>query len=158
MALTSIQKLKLEIGLTGEADTLLTDDEITYFLDKNTNSIKRASLDAAKTVLFMLSQQLHERSGNELEIWGHTWFENYMAALKLYINNPNFNIAIEQAKAYAGGISVTDIVANVVNPDNLVVSVDIGIPTEGEGLASGNTRQDIFHPENTLYRSSAFNL
>ena len=124
MALTDIQKVKLEIGLSGDAETLLTDEEITYFLEKNKNNIKKASLDAAKTVLFTLSQQVHERSGVELEIWGHTWFENYMQTLKLYLSNPNYNIAIEQAKAYAGGISLSDMQANIDNTDNNIVLVD----------------------------------
>lgn len=158
MALTDTQKLKLEIGLTGDAADLLTAEEIAYFLEKNNNSIRKAALDAAKTVLFMLSQQVHERSGTELEIWGHTWFENYMKTLKLYISDPNYSIALEQAKAYAGGISVSDIAANVSNPDNLVVNVDIGIPMDGEAITSSNTRQNIFKPEGTLYRSSPFNL
>lgn len=156
MALTEIQKLKLEIGLTGDAADLLTDDEITYFIEKNSNSIKRASLDAAKTVLFMLSQQLHERSGTELEIWGHTWFENYLQTLKLYINNPNYNIGVEQAKAYAGGVSIADIQSNVSNTDNLTVNVDIGIPNEGEAVNSPNTKQAVFNPESSLYNSSFF--
>ncbi len=93
MALTDIQKIRLECGLVNEAESLLSDDEIQYFLTKNNNSIKKASLDAAKTVLFILSQQVHERS-DYLEIWGHTWFENYMKALKLYITNPNYSITI----------------------------------------------------------------
>lgn len=117
MALTDIQKIKLEIGLSGEAADLLSDDELTYFLEKNSNNVKKASLDAAKTVLFILSQQVHERSGVELEIWGHTWFENYMQTLKLYLSNPNFNVGIEMAKAYAGGISKQDIKDNLQNTD-----------------------------------------
>lgn len=117
MALSEIQKIKLEIGLSGEAANLLSDDELTYFLEKNSNNVKKASLDAAKTVLLILSQQVHERSGVELEIWGHTWFENYMQTLKLYLSNPNFNVGIEMAKAYAGGISKQDIKDNLQNTD-----------------------------------------
>ena len=124
MALTNISALKLEIGLVNEASNILSDEEITYFLEKNNNSIRKASLDAAKTVLFVLSQLVHERSGAELEIWGHTWFENYMKTLQMYINDPNYSIALESAKAYAGGISVSDIRNNINNPDNLVVDVD----------------------------------
>ena len=69
--------------------------------------------------MFVLSQLVHERSGVELEIWGHTWFENYMKTLQMYINDPNYSIALESAKAYAGGISVSDIRSNINNPDNL---------------------------------------
>ena len=124
MSLTDIQKLKLDVGLIGEASDILSDEELTYFLEKNNNSIRKAGLDVAKTVLFVLSQLVHERSGSELEIWGHTWFENYMKTLRMYLNDPNYSIALENAKAYAGGISVSDIRNNINNPDNFVVDVD----------------------------------
>ena len=63
MALTNIEKLKLELGLVNEASNILSDEEIAYFLEKNNNSIRKAALDAAKTVLFVLSQLVHERPG-----------------------------------------------------------------------------------------------
>ena len=158
MALTDVEKLKLEIGLSSQAADILSDAEIQYFLDKNNNSVKRASLDAAKTVLFILAQLVHERSGSELEIWNHTWFENYMKVLQLYITNPNFSIALEQAKVYAGGISVTDIRNNVENSDNFTVQVDVGIPKDYDALNSTNTKQDIFNPDSMGYSTSPFNV
>ena len=158
MALTDVEKLKLEIGLSSQAADILSDAEIQYFLDKNNNSVKRASLDAAKTVLFILAQLVHERSGSELEIWNHTWFENYMKVLQLYITNPNFSIALEQAKVYAGGISVTDIRNNVENSDNFTVQVDVGIPKDYDAINSTNTKQDIFNPDSMGYSTSPFNV
>ena len=158
MALTDVEKLKLEIGLSSQAADILSDAEIQYFLDKNNNSVKRASLDAAKTVLFILAQLVHERSGSELEIWNHTWFENYMKVLQLYITNPNFSIALEQAKVYAGGISVTDIRNNVENSDNFTVQVDVGIPKDYDAINNTNTKQDIFNPDSMGYSTSPFNV
>lgn len=158
MALTDVEKLKLEIGLSSQAADILSDAEIQYFLDKNNNSVKKASLDAAKTVLFILAQLVHERSGSELEIWNHTWFENYMKVLQLYITNPNFSVALEQAKVYAGGISVTDIRNNVENSDNFTVQVDVGIPKDYDALNSTNTKQDIFNPDSMGYSTSPFNV
>ena len=35
MALTDVQKIRLECGLVNEAESLLSDDEIQYFLTKN---------------------------------------------------------------------------------------------------------------------------
>ena len=156
MALTDIQKVKLEVGLSGEAADILTDEELTYFLEKNKNSIKKASLDAAKTVLFILSQLVHERSGTELEIWHHTWFENYMKSLELYINNPNFSITIDSAKAYAGGISVSDIRSNIDNCDNFTVDSDVGIPKDFEAATSTNTKQNIFNPYSPYFSPFRF--
>ena len=158
MALTNIEKLKLEIGLVNEASNILSDEEITYFLEKNNNSIRKAALDAAKTVLFVLSQLVHERSGAELEIWGHTWFENYMKTLQMYINDPNYSIALESAKAYAGGISVSDIRSNINNPDNFVVDVDISIPKDGVAITSTNTHKDVFDVDSSYYNTGTFTL
>ena len=157
MTFTPVQQLRLEIALIGEAETLLSDEEVQYFLDKHNGSVKRASLDAAKTVLFILSQFTHERS-DMLEIWNHTWFENYMKVLQLYITNPNFSVALEQAKVYAGGISVTDIRNNVENSDNFTVQVDVGIPKDYDAINSTNTKQDIFNPDSMGYSTSPFNV
>lgn len=154
MALTLVEQLRLEIGLNSIEDVILTEAELEYFLEKHNLNVRKAALDAAKTVLFILSSRLHERSGTELEIWGHTWFENYMQTLKLYINNPNFSIALEQAKAYAGGISVSDIQANLANPDVQAVNVDKGIPTETDNL---NNQHSVFNRENAMSPTTIFN-
>lgn len=158
MPLTDIQKLKLEVGLMAEASNILSDGELTYFLNKNNNSIRKAGLDAAKTVLFILSQLIHERSGSELEVWGHTWFENYMKTLQMYLNDPNYSIALENAKAYAGGISKTDIRNNIDNLDNLPLDVDIGIPKDCVAITSTNTFKDIFDVDSRYYNIGPFTL
>ena len=152
MALTDIEKIKLEIGLVSQAADLLSDTELQYFLDKNYGSVKKASIDAAKTLLFILSQFTHEKN-DILEIWGHTWFENYMKTLQLYINNPAYSLAIDSAKAYAGGISITDIRNNIDNSDNYVLDVDVGIPKDGEAINSTNTNKNVFNPNNDYYKS-----
>ena len=157
MALTNIEKLKLELGLVNEASNILSDEEIAYFLEKNNNSIRKAALDAAKTVLFILSTRVHEKI-EMLEIWGHTWFENYMKTLQMYINDPNYSIALENAKAYAGGISVSDIRSNINNPDNLVIDVDISIPKDGVAITSTNTFKDVFDVDSPYYRTDPFTL
>ena len=157
MALTNIEKLKLEIGLVNEASDILSDEEIAYFLEKNNNSIRKAALDAAKTVLFILSTRVHEKI-EMLEIWGHTWFENYMKTLQMYINDPNYSIALESAKAYAGGISVSDIRNNINNPDNLALDVDISIPKDGVAITSTNTFKDVFDVDSPYYSTDPFTL
>ena len=157
MALTDIQKIKLELGLVDEASDILSDEEITYFLEKNNNSVRKAALDVAKTVLFILSTRVHEKI-EMLEIWGHTWFENYMKTLQMYLNDPNYSIALENAKAYAGGISVSDIRSNINNPDNLAVDVDISIPKDGVAITSTNTFKDIFDVDSPYYNTNPFTL
>lgn len=157
MSLTDIQKLKLDVGLIGEASDILSDEELTYFLEKNNNSIRKAGLDAAKTVLFVLSQFTHEKN-DILEVWNHTWFENYMQTLKLYLNDPNYSIALNGAKAYAGGISKTDIRNNIDNLDNLALDVDISIPKDGVAITSTNTFKDIFDVDSLYYNTNPFTL
>ena len=143
MALDPVSTVKLEIGLVADASDLLTDEEITYYLEKNNNNVSKAARDCAKTVLFILSQRVHERA-DVLEIWGHDWFNNYYKTLQMYLNDPNFSFAINGAMPYAGGISVADIRANVENYDNLVVDVDVGIPTDGDASCTNNTNQQVF--------------
>lgn len=157
MALTDVEKIKLELGLVNEASDILSDEEITYFIEKNNNSVRKASLDVAKTVLFVLSTRVHEKI-EMLEIWGHTWFENYMKTLQMYINDPNYSIALESAKAYAGGISVSDIRNNINNPDNLAVDVDISIPKDGIAITSTNTFKDVFGVDSPYYNTNPFTL
>ena len=157
MTLNPIQQIRLEIALIGDAENLLSEEELQYFLDKHNGSVRRASLDAAKTVLFILSTRVHEKI-EMLEIWGHTWFENYMKTLQMYINDPNYSIALESAKAYAGGISVSDIRNNINNPDNLAVDVDISIPKDGVAITSTNTFKDIFDVDSPYYNTSPFTL
>lgn len=152
MALTPVQEIKLNLGLVGNAADILTDDELQYFLDKNNGSVKKASLDVAKTVLFILAQFTHEKN-DVLEVWNHTWFENYMKSLQLYLNNPAYSLAIDSAKAYAGGISIADIRDNINNADNYVLDVDVGIPKDGAAINSTNTNKNVFNPNNDYYKS-----
>lgn len=143
MALTLVQEVRLTIGLIGNAYDLLSDDEITHYLTKNNNNIRRTCLDCGKTVLFILAQLTHTKA-DVLEEWTGDWFNNYYKTLQMYMNDPNFSFAINGAMPYAGGISVSDIRANVDNSDNFVVNVDGGIPTDGIASCSTNTNQQVF--------------
>lgn len=141
--MTPIEEVRLEIGLIGQAYQLLSDEEIQYFLNKNNGNIRRASSSAGKTVLFILSQLVHTKA-SELESWDHDWFNNYYKSLQMYLNNPNYSFALDSARPYAGGISVTDIRENVNNADNFVVNVDVGIPTDGDAINTTNTNRQVF--------------
>ena len=148
----------VDISIPKDGVAITSTNTFKDVFEKNNNSIRKASLDAAKTVLFVLSQLVHERSGAELEIWGHTWFENYMKTLQMYINDPNYSIDLENAKAYAGGISVSDIRNNINNPDNLAVDVDISIPKDGVAITSTNTFKDVFDVDSPYYSTDPFAL
>lgn len=119
MALTEVQKVRLEVGDTDPALPILADAEYEYFLEKNNNSVQRSALDAAKSLLFKLSMKTR-RDVDILSIHGQQAAQNYIAALKLYISNPSINVGLLLAEGYAGGISKADMQANDANPDNNV--------------------------------------
>lgn len=134
MALTEIEMVRLEIGCDV---TLMSDSEIEYFLTKNQNSIPRTSQDVARALLFQLAQLTRYKAA-ELEDYQSDYFKNYMAALKLYLSDANYNIALKSSLPYAGGISRSDIQANLDTIDNNVVAIEKGIPTDYEGVNVNN--------------------
>lgn len=148
--LSNIDKVRLTIGLRGQAEDLMTDDDILYFLEKNRENVFKASLDCAISVKFQLAQILHEKTSADLEIWGHTWFDNYAKALESFINNPNSAFGINQIRIYAGGINVEDI-RNNFTVSTYPVVVDNGIPKDGIAVNSNNTQSDIFDPKAQSY-------
>ena len=60
MAYTTIQQVRLEVADFDPSFPILSDSDYEYFLQKNNNSITRASLDAARTILLVLSQRTDE--------------------------------------------------------------------------------------------------
>lgn len=137
---TDIEKVRLEI-----ADTelppfqIMSDAEIQYFLDKNSGSIRRASLDCAKSILFKLSSQVDSRA-DVLELYGSQRFRAYKEALMIYLKDQNFSI-VGFCQPYAGGISKEDIYNNLTNSDNNYVEVLRGVPQENDGY---NLNSDVF--------------
>ena len=108
--ITDLDKIRVEIGDTDPNFPILSSDELQYFLDKNSGSISRASLDAAKTILFKLAQESDETVGL-FQIKGRAAAESYRQALELYIKNVSLNPLYSNAGAYAAGISVADAAA-----------------------------------------------
>ena len=115
-----IQQVRYELMDTDPAFPLLSDSEYTYFIDKNNASIRRAMLDAAKSILFKLSMRGDE-TVDIFSVKGSKAAEQYRMALHMYIKNPEFNPALTLAGVYAGGISKQDMKDNVLNTDNNAV-------------------------------------
>ena len=107
---TDVEKCKVEVGDTDVNFPILSTEEYEYFLSKNGNSISRASLDAAKTILFKLAQETDE-TVNIFSIKGSKAAESYRQALELYIKNVSLNPLYSNAGAYAAGISLEDAAA-----------------------------------------------
>lgn len=141
MALTLIQQCRLELADTQPVPFQYLDDQsYQYFLQKNSNSVRKACLDAAKTILFLLSRSTRETL-EAMEVYGNQHFEQYKQALLLFIKDPNYSLA-SFAQPYASGISNTDIINNIQTLDNNIVDVQKAIPQDGEG-ATVNT--DVFN-------------
>lgn len=136
MAFTPIQTVRIEIGDNDPVLPLLTDDEVQYFLDKNGSSIRKASMDAARAILFRLASFTNEEV-DVLVYRGSDYFKQYAEALKMYIKNPEYG-AVSQAMGYVGGVSISDITNNNLNPDNNYVRVQKAIPVEYNALNVNN--------------------
>lgn len=147
-------QMYLELGLTDSSFNLLSDTEMDYFLTKNGGSVRRASIDAAKTLLFILSQYVREKTAIELEIYNQQYFEQYMATLKLYLSDPNYSVALQAASPYAGGISKQDALTNITTIDNITVNVDKGIPQDYD--ASGYYGGEPNPFDRDSYRTNPF--
>ena len=120
MAYTDIQKVRIEVADLDPGFPLLSDDEYSYILEKNNNSIVRASTDAARIILLKLSQQTDE-TVSIFSVRGSKVADQYRLALELYIKNPQLNSLYNNLKGYFGGVSLSDMDANNSNADNNIV-------------------------------------
>jgi hypothetical protein len=120
MAFTDIEKVRIEIQDNDPSLPFMQDDEIAYFLEKHSNSVSRASLDAAKSVLMKLSQR-----GNEtVDIFsfsGAKAAEQYRLALQLYLKDPYLNPVLRSVQGWVGGVSLSEMQTNNQNTDNNVL-------------------------------------
>lgn len=128
----TVQSIRYELGDTDVNFPIMSDAEYTYFLTKNDNSVRRASLDAAKSIMLKLSMRTDE-TVDLFSIKGAAAAKNYITALQAYVKNPELNQSLQVLQGYAGGISKADMLANDANSDNnIVVSPtqnNTGLPT-----------------------------
>lgn len=121
MALTDIQKVRLEVADNDPAIPLLSDDEYNYFLEKSSNNIYRASLDAAKTILFKLSQRTNETVDIFTLSGGSKSAEQYRLALQFYINNNALSPINQTLSGYVGGVYKNEMLSNDIDINNNLV-------------------------------------
>lgn len=153
MAFTDIQKVRLEIGDSDPVFQILSDEEVEYFLEKNNNSIRKSSLDAAKSILFRIASLTFERV-DVIEYRGSDFFVQYKQALQMYIKNPEYG-SVSYAMGYAGGISLSDIQSNILSIDNNTVKADKSVPVDYTAYNVNNTSP--FQVEN-LPRKDEFSI
>jgi hypothetical protein len=117
MALTPVQEVRVAVGDTDPTFPILDDPTYEYFLEKNQDSIRRASLDAARSILLQLSMRTDE-TVDIFSVKGSKAAEQYRLALQMFLRDPNLNPVLTSATGYAGGISKSDMQSNIENPDN----------------------------------------
>lgn len=117
----TIHALRIELGDTSPEFPIMNDDEYNYFLSKHDWNIRRASMDAAKSIMLKLSMRTDE-TVDIFSIKGSSAAKNYMQALQMYIKNPDLNNLYDTVQGYAGGISKADMQANDANLDNNIVN------------------------------------
>jgi hypothetical protein len=123
MTFTLIQQVRMEVSDTDTSFPILDDSTYQYFLDKNSNSIPRSSLDAARAILFRLSINSTDSSVDIFSIKGSKAAAAYREALILYIKDPSLNPVYNLVQGYVGGVSKTDMLANDATLDNNIVAM-----------------------------------
>jgi len=117
MSLTPVQQIRLLIQDVTPGLYIISDEELEFLLERNNNNVNRASVEAARIVLFNLSMRGDE-SVDVFSLKSSSSAKSYMEALKMYINNPSLNQVGNNLQGYVGGISLEDMQANDANLDN----------------------------------------
>lgn len=118
LPLTPRDQVRLKVGDIDPDQEILPDEIYDQLLTDHSGNIRRAAREAAISLLFYLPRFTRERTG-QIEVYGAEWATNYRRALELFIKDPNLNAIV--ATPYAGGISRSDMQANVDNPDTVGV-------------------------------------
>lgn len=122
MPLSVIQQIRLLIQDNTPGLYILSDDEIEFLLERNSGSVNRASIEAAKLILMNLSMRGDEQV-DIFSIKGRAAAEQYRLALQLFIRDPNLNPVLQNCKGWVGGISKQEMQTNDANLDTNVVPI-----------------------------------
>lgn len=120
MAVT-IFAVRTEVGDTDPNFPILSDDEISYYIQKNGDSLGRTCIDCAKAILMKLSMR-DSTTVDIFQLRSSQTAAQYMQALKLYIRDPNLNPLMQNSQGYFGGVSKSDMLNNDANCDNNTIS------------------------------------
>lgn len=127
MALTDIQKVRVEVADVDVALPILPDSTYEYLLEKQNNSIARSAMDACRIILMTLAQRGDE-SVDIFSIKGSKASAEYREALKIYLKDPYNNPVLQNCQGWVGGVSLSEMEANDQDPD----TNNIFRPTESE--------------------------
>lgn len=118
MALTPIQQVRMLIQDNSPGLYILSDEEIEFFIEGSFGNTSRASLEAAKVILFRLALESADEKVDILSLSGSKAAEQYRLALTLYLKDPALNPVLSNLKGWVGGISRTEMALNDSVCDN----------------------------------------
>lgn len=118
MSLSLIEQVRFLVQDNVPGLYVISDAEIEYLLERNNQSVNRASVEAARVILFNLSMNSSDSSVDIFSIKGSQAAKAYIEALKMYINNPALNQVGNNVQGYVGGISIAEMQSNDANLDN----------------------------------------
>ena len=113
-----ILSVRREVGDTDTVFPILTDVDYEYFLTKNNESVRNASMDAARAILLQLAIRSTDRTVDVLSIKNSKAAEAYRQALILYLRSPDLNGLYKTVNPYGSGISKSDMLSNDSTLDN----------------------------------------
>lgn len=121
-------EIRLIVGDVWDDIELLTDADYQFMLDRAGGSVARASVEAARAILFKIARFARERAGN-IEVYGGDWFTHYKDALLAFVRNPELSFSV--AMPYAGGIDREDMRKNDDDLNNVRSVFYIGMDRHG---------------------------
>lgn len=120
MALTNTQQVRLLVQDNTPGLYIISDDEIAYFLERNSDNVNRAALDTAKVILLNLSMR-GDHTVDIMSIRSSKSAEQYRLALQMFLKDPQLNPVLTNCQGYFGNVSKADILANDSTLDNNIV-------------------------------------
>ena len=125
MALTLNQQVRLLCQDNTPGLYIISDDEISFLLERNNNSVDRAVYEALQIMLRYLAQRGDE-TVDIFSIRGSKAAEQMRLAIELYLKDPANNPLYKNLQGYFGGVSISDMQANNDNSDNNIVENPAG--------------------------------
>lgn len=114
-------QVRYEVQDTDVTLPFLSDAEYEYVLTKNTESIARSSIDAARMILMKLSMRGNSETVDIFTIDTSKSAKQYKEALMLFLKDPNLNPLYKTLSGYVGGVSKSDMEVNDLTTDNNTV-------------------------------------
>lgn len=117
-----ILNCRMETGDTDVALPILSDEEYSYFIDKNSGSLSASCIDIARALLFKLSIRSQNSTVDCLSLQTKHAAEQYRQSLLAYLRDPTMNPVLRNTTIYAGNVSLSDMDTNDTTADNNYVS------------------------------------